>query len=313
MLIRQRVAGGRRGIPVPLPIFPPAKGGVEHARDGAEADEGDADGVALFVVGLVGLEEAVGGDDAANVAKACPLGMYQYACQCPKTSKESHQHTNLPRRPDRLAVLTAQVHGEPADDDGHGRVGADGDEKEGGVLHVDAVAHVHEHAEAGDGDEDGQQRKQQPVLGPVRRRRHHHGQPKGGDPRRHRPQLRLDGAVPVRDDDGGREVGVAVGRHDQAQVHEPPQPDLGVRQHRPHVGKRHLPVGRRAGAVALVRLQPRLDVGALVWGQEFLGLVAWVSSASTLRSPIPSLTNKHTKPSTGGGDNSQPPPATPER
>jgi hypothetical protein len=59
-------------------------------------------------------------------------------------------------------------------------------------------------------------------------------------------------ASTVRVEDGGREEGVAAGRHDQAEVHQPAEEELGVREDAADV----------AGGDGA-----RCDVGALVVGE----------------------------------------------
>lgn len=98
--------------------------------------------------------------------------------------------------------MPAEVHGEPADDDGHGRVDAHGDEEEGCVFEVVVRVHGDEDAEAGDGDEDGEQGEGEPVLELVTEVGDHHGEDEGGGPGRDGMELRLDGTVAV----AGREM-----------------------------------------------------------------------------------------------------------
>lgn len=63
---------------------------------------------------------------------------------------------DLPGGSDASSRVTAQVHGEPADDHGHGAVQTAGHHEQGAVLDVpvrDAVD-VEEYGESGDGDQD---------------------------------------------------------------------------------------------------------------------------------------------------------------
>lgn len=125
-------------------------------------------------------------------------------------------------------MVAAQVHVEPAHNDGHGRVGAHADEEQRGVLHGQVVVDVDEDAEARNGNGNARHDEQEAVLGPVRGDGHNHGEPKGHSPRRDRPQLGGDGVVLVALDDGGCKVGVRVGGHDEAKVHDAAEPDLVV-------------------------------------------------------------------------------------
>ena len=61
-------------------------------------------------------------------------------------------------------MVAAEVLGEPADDNGHGAVGAGRDEKEGRVLEVVVRVHGEQDGEAGDGDADGEQGEDEAVL-----------------------------------------------------------------------------------------------------------------------------------------------------
>lgn len=163
-------------------------------------------------------------------------------------------------------MVAAEVHGEPADDDGHGRVDAHGDEEEGRVLQAAVVVHGDEDAEAGDGEADGPHGEGEAVLQLVAEVRHDHGEGEGRRPRRHRVQLRADGRVPVALDDARREEGVAVRRHDESEVHEPADEDLVVLEHVDDV-----PDSNRAfcGGAALVLAQAVFDVDALLVGEPF--------------------------------------------
>lgn len=71
-------------------------------------------------------------------------------------------------------------------------------------------------------------------------------------------QLGLDGVVVVRLDDGRGEEGVAVGRHDQSQVHEPTQPDAVILHDCDRVAECDLALGP---IIALLSLQARLNIG----------------------------------------------------
>lgn len=158
-------------------------------------------------------------------------------------------------------MVAAQVHVEPAHNDGHGRVGAHADEEQTRVLHRQVVMHVQQHSKPGDRDGDGADGEQEAVADPVGQHGDHHGKAEGDGPGRDGAQLRLDRVVLVALDDGGREVGVRVGRHDEAEIHEAAEPDLVVGHDAPDVAERDLALG---AAVALVGAQPGLDELALV-------------------------------------------------
>ena len=183
--------------------------------------------------------KAVRGNDTTNVAKR-----------------------NLPRRADGLAVVSAQVHVEPAHDDGHSTVRAHGDQVKRGVLRVDAgrVVDRHQHGEADEGDHYAQDGEHEAVSQIVGGDGGDHGETKGGGPGRDRVQLRLDGRVVVGADDGGREVSVGVSGHDQAQVHEAAEPDAVIGERLADVLERDLALSR---GVPVVGLQHRLHVLAL--------------------------------------------------
>jgi len=100
------------------------------------------------------------------------------------------------------------------------------------------------------------------VSRPVGESGEDEGEDEGGGPGRDRVQLRLDGAVVVGRDDERGEEGVAVGRNDHAEVHEPAQPDPMVFHHRHHVPERDLAL---RPVVPLVRPQTRLDECALLF------------------------------------------------
>lgn len=163
-------------------------------------------------------------------------------------------------------MVAAQIHGKPAHDDGHGRVNAHGDEEEGSVLECVVVVHGDEDAEADDGEADGGDGEGETVLELVAEVGDDHGEGERGCPGGHRVQLRLDSRVAVRLDDAGGEKGVAVRRHNEAEVHETADEDLVIFKHVDDV-----PNSNRAlccGA-ALVLAQAVLDVGPLVFGQPF--------------------------------------------
>jgi len=200
-----------------------------------------------------------------------PAVVRQRLCTIWEGKKRKAKLTNLPGTPDGPPVVPAQVHVVPAHDDGHGRVRAHADEEQRRVLHGQVVVHIDEDAKARDGDADGAHDEPEPVLGPVRRDGDHHGEAKGHGPGRDGPQLGGDGVVLVALDDGGRKVGVRVGRHDQAKVHEAAEPDLVVGQHGADVAERDLALGR---AVALLDPEAGLDKLALVLAKPRLSLLS---------------------------------------
>ena len=108
-------------------------------------------------------------------------------------------------------MVAAEVEVEPTDDDGHGAVRADGDEKQGCVLHVPIRVYVEEDGKAGNGDEDGTKCKGEAVLGSIRGVGDHHGEDERTCPRGHTVELCADWRVAVRSDDAWGEVGVPIG------------------------------------------------------------------------------------------------------
>lgn len=64
-------------------------------------------------------------------------------------------------------MVAAEVHAEPADDDGEGGVGAHGDEEEGGVFEVGVFVGGEEDGEAGDGYGDGKEGEEEAVFEEV--------------------------------------------------------------------------------------------------------------------------------------------------
>lgn len=98
-----------------------------------------------------------------------------------------------------------------ADDDGHGAVGAHGDEEEGRVLEVVVGVLSEEDGEAGDGDGDGEEGEEEAVAEAVGGEGDEHGEGEGGGPGGDGVELRLDGGVAVGADDAGGEEGVACG------------------------------------------------------------------------------------------------------
>jgi len=95
-------------------------------------------------------------------------------------------------------MVPAQIHVEPADDDGHGRVRTHGHEEEPRVLNAPVVVHRDQDAETGDGYGDGDQREDEAVPCVVGAETDDHGEGEGARPRRYAVELRLDGRPLVR-------------------------------------------------------------------------------------------------------------------
>lgn len=132
-------------------------------------------------------QKGVRGDDAANVAEA-----------------------NLPGRPDRSAMVAAEVEVEPADDNREGRVRAHGDEEQRRVFEVGPRVHGQYDGEAGDGHGCGDEREEEAVLELIGEEGDDEGEDEGTGPRRDAVQLGADLRVAVCSDDAGGEEGVAV-------------------------------------------------------------------------------------------------------
>lgn len=161
---------------------------VGHRGEAAEGGEGNGDGVALDIIRRVGVEERVRRDDAANVAEA-----------------------DLPGDADGAPVVPAQVHVEPAHDDGHGAVRPHDDEEQRRVLEVQVVVHRDQDAEPGDAEAQRHDGEESPVPEHVGKGRDDQREDEGYGPRRNGAELGLDGVELVRLDDLRREEGVAVG------------------------------------------------------------------------------------------------------
>ena len=106
---------------VPIPILHQHTSSINTASRRAQTRKANADAVPRMVImrgrRVLG-QKGVRGDDAANVAEA-----------------------NLPGRPDRSAMVAAEVEVEPADDDREGRVRAHGDEEQRRVFEVGPRVH----------------------------------------------------------------------------------------------------------------------------------------------------------------------------
>lgn len=113
---------------VPLTVLPPASHAVGHAAHSTQTDEAQADTVAHLVeVSGILRCECEGRDDAPDIAKS-----------------------NDPARTNSSPVMAAQVHGEPTDNDWHGRIGARCDQEQSTVHGAAIEVDVQKHSEAGD-------------------------------------------------------------------------------------------------------------------------------------------------------------------
>jgi len=165
--------------------------------------------------------------------------------------------------------MSTEIHVEPAHDDRHRTIGSHANEEQRRVLYVDVIMYIQQDREPSDRYANRPNGEQKSVPTPVAQHGNKHAKRKRRNPRRHGAQLRLDGRVVVALDDGGREVCVAVGRHDEAEVHQPAEPDAVVAHDGQHVAEGDAALG---GVAAHVGLEARLDVGALVLAQP-LGLL----------------------------------------
>lgn len=138
------------------------------------------------ILGRIARQERKSRDDAAAVAEA-----------------------NHPRDADASLHVAAQVHGHPADDDGHGGVGAHGNEEEGGVLGARVVVDREERGGAGEGEEGGEEGEEEAVGGEVGEGGDQEGEEEGGGAGGDGVQLGFDGGVVVCFYYGGGEVGEA--------------------------------------------------------------------------------------------------------
>lgn len=164
-------------------ILPPDGQKITHGRHAANTQESHQDTIPPVIERRVLALKRKGRHDAADVAEP-----------------------NLPRRPDTPPDVTGQVHGEPANDDRHGRVRAHGHEKKGGVLGVVVPVDAQEDGDAGDGDGDGADDEEEAVAELVRGICDEEREDEGGGHGRDGVQLGLDRAVAVTLDDGGGEV-----------------------------------------------------------------------------------------------------------
>lgn len=125
----------------PIPVGFPAGKEVDDTGDDGYDGKGQRDAETRDEPRPVPFLVYKDGNDAAQVAKA-----------------------DLPSAADGTPMMAAEVHVEPADNDGHGRVGTHGNEEEGGVLEISVLARGNEDGEAGDGDADGKYGKEKTML-----------------------------------------------------------------------------------------------------------------------------------------------------
>lgn len=180
------------------------------------------------------------------------------------TADVSESH--LPGSTNGSTMVTSEIHIEPADDDGHGRVGTHRDEEECSILKISVMVDGDQDGEASNGHADGDDAKEEAMLELVREEGDDHCKAKGARPRRDTMQLGLNRAVTVGCDDGRREEGVAIGRDDQAEIHEAANKDLVVLEDSANISEGNLAV--RSGT-ALVNLQSGLDVRSLLRSKPF--------------------------------------------
>ena len=189
------------------------------------------------------MNECVGSDDAPDIAEP-----------------------NLPRGTDCAAMVPAEIHVEPADDDGHSRIGAHSNQEETCVLDVLVVVDCEHYCEARDRYGNRDECEDETVLCEIRACGYDHCECEGAGPRRHTVQLRLNRGVAVRLDDCWGEEGVAVGRHDHTEVHESSDDDFVVFEDTAYVTDGDLAF---CGGAALVCLEAGFHVGAFLRGEPF--------------------------------------------
>lgn len=165
--------------------------------------------------------------------------------------------------------MAAQIHVEPADDDGHGRISAHGHEEQSSILDRAVVVYSNENGETGDADSNRKKREEEAVLEAITEPGYYHGKPECSGPRRHAVKLGLDRAVAVALDNTRREVGVSIGRNNQSKVHEASDNDLGIAEDSANIRKSNWPFPARP---SLINLQPCFDKSALVLAKP-LGLL----------------------------------------
>lgn len=122
----------------------------------------------------------------------------------------------------------------------------------------------HEDRQTRDGNEDADNRIQEPMPARIASHSDNHTEAEGGNPRRDRPQLGHGRAVTVPLNDSGREVSISVSWNDHAQIHEAAEPNLVVLHDVQSILEGELLL---RAAVARVRLQTSLDIGTFVLGK----------------------------------------------
>lgn len=133
---------------------------VYDAASSAQADERQADAVALVEEARrIACFKTVAGNDTTNVAEP-----------------------NLPRSPDGAAMMTTEIHGEPADNDWHGAVRPRGDQKECSIFHMSVMMHTHEDGKACNGDTDVEHGKEESMPKAIRDRSGDHAPSKSSCP-----------------------------------------------------------------------------------------------------------------------------------
>lgn len=178
--------------PISVPILRPYRYQVAHTTCGTQANKRDTDRVPRLVIpGRILGQKGIRRDDAADVPKA-----------------------DLPRRTHAASVMPTEVHGEPADDDGHGAETAHGDEEERSIFEAVVVVDGDEDSEASDNNGNRDHGEEETVFRFVGDVCNKHCKGESCSPWRYTVQLRLDRRVAVGSDDAGREVGIAVSRDD---------------------------------------------------------------------------------------------------
>jgi len=121
-----------------------------------------------------------------------------------------------------MIVRHLQVHLKPADDDGHCAVRSHRYQEQRGILcmSVGGSDKAKQHGESSDGDNDGNQGEDEAVTDPIGDESKNHGEEESAGPWWDGVELCLNWRVAVGLDDGWGEVRVAVGRDDEAEVHE---------------------------------------------------------------------------------------------
>lgn len=248
---------------VALSVLPATSDVVDNTRGCRQTDECNGDGVSFPVEGLgVTLQEDEGRDDTSNVAEG-----------------------NLPGGTDGAAVVTSQVHVEPAYHHGHRGVAAHCDEEEslgrllvrkfvcGGVkgstyhvLNANVVVDVEECSETGQGDTDWDQREGEAVTQLIGEPGDNHRQGERADPWWDGAELSLDWRVAKSGENGWREESVSISWNDEAKIHEAAEPDLVILEASRDITTSNLALNSRG---ALVDAETGGDVGALFLRKPF--------------------------------------------